>query len=147
MTQNETSVSDSVLVNATPEAVFDLLADPRKHPLIDGSGTVAGELRAPERLSLDAKFGMRMKRGLPYRVTNRVVEWEENRRIAWRNLLPHRWCYELAPEGDGTRVTETYDYSRLLPGLVSRTGLPKENLASIRATLERLKSRFEAGAA
>lgn len=145
MAQKETSVSHSVVVEAAPKAVFDLLADPRKHSVIDGSGTVQGELRAPERLSPGAKFGMRMKRGVPYRVSNRVVEWEENRRIAWRNLLPHRWRYELEPEGRGTRVTETYDFSGMLPAVVSRTGLPTENLNSIKATLLRLKAHFEQG--
>jgi hypothetical protein len=145
MAHNESSVSHSVVVDASPQEIFDLLADPRKHSIIDGSGTVQGELRAPARLSDGAKFGMRMKRGVPYRTVNRVVEWEENRRIAWRNLLPHRWRYELEPEGAGTRVTETYDYSRVLPALVSRTGLPKENLNSIKTTLRRLKDHFEQG--
>ncbi|MFC7343411.1 SRPBCC family protein [Saccharopolyspora griseoalba] len=145
MAQEESSVSHSVLVGASPQEVFDLLADPRKHPIIDGSGTVRGELRAPDRLSEGAKFGMRMKRGVPYRITNRVVEWEENRRIAWRNLLPHRWRYELEPEGAGTLVIETYDYSRVLPGVLSRTRVPTENLNSIKATLHRLKAHFERG--
>ncbi|MGP4019560.1 SRPBCC family protein [Saccharopolyspora sp. 5N708] len=144
MAQNEHSVFSSLIVQASPEAVFDVLADPRKHSLIDGSGTVQGELSGPERLVLGSKFGMRMHRGVGYRMTNTVVEYEENRLIAWRHILPCRWRYELEPEGDSaTKVTETYDYATMLPKLVTRTGLPKQNLASIEATLRRLKSYVE----
>ena len=39
------------VVKATPQQIFDLLADPRKHSLIDGSGSVQkARLNAPERL-------------------------------------------------------------------------------------------------
>jgi hypothetical protein len=41
------SVSRSVTVAAPPAAVFDLLADPRRHGEVDGSGTVKGRCAAP----------------------------------------------------------------------------------------------------
>ncbi|MEV0084407.1 SRPBCC family protein [Saccharopolyspora sp. NPDC050642] len=146
MAQNEFSVSSSVVVQAPPEAVFAVLADPRKHSVIDGSGTVRGEMSGPERLVLGSKFGMRMRKAVAYRVTNTVVEYEENRLIAWRNMLPGRWRYELEPVGDtATKVTETYDFTAMLPKLTARTGLPKQNLRSIEATLQRLKDHLEDG--
>ncbi|MEV6232459.1 SRPBCC family protein [Saccharopolyspora shandongensis] len=144
MAQNEFSVSSSVVVQAPPEAVFAVLADPRKHSVIDGSGTVQGEMSGPERLVLGSKFGMRMRRGVGYRITNTVVEYEENRLIAWRHMLPGRWRYELEPVGDSaTKVTETYDFTAMLPKLVARTGVPKQNQRSIEATLQRLKDHVE----
>jgi uncharacterized protein YndB with AHSA1/START domain len=33
-------VSSSIAVDAPPEVVFAILADPRQHPRIDGSGSV-----------------------------------------------------------------------------------------------------------
>ncbi|MEV0050851.1 SRPBCC family protein [Saccharopolyspora shandongensis] len=144
MAQNEFSVSSSVVVQAPPAAVFAVLADPRKHSVIDGSGTVQGEMSGPERLVLGSKFGMRMRRGVGYRITNTVVEYEENRLIAWRHMLPGRWRYELEPVGDSaTKVTETYDFATMLPKLVARTGVPKQNQRSIEATLQRLKDHLE----
>ncbi|MCI2418030.1 SRPBCC family protein [Saccharopolyspora sp. K220] len=144
MAQNEYSVWSSLIVQAPAEAVFDVLADPRKHPLIDGSGTVQGVLGDPARLALGSKFGMRMHKGVDYRMTSTVVEYEENRLIAWRHILPARWRYELEPEGvSATKVTETYDYAAMLPKVVSRTGIPKQNLQSIKATLQRLKCYVE----
>lgn len=103
-------ISRSILVEAPADRIFDLLADPRRHPDFDGSGSVRGAVSGPERLSLGAKFGMDMRLGVPYRVSSQVKEFEEGRRIAWAHIGGHRWRYELEPLADGsTRVTETFD--------------------------------------
>ena len=134
------SVSHSRVVEATPEEVFEILTDPRKHPLIDGSGSVKSTLSAPERLELGSTFGMRMHLLAPYVIRNTVVEYEPNRRIAWRHFGGHRWRYELAPEPDGrTVVTETFDWSTsLFPKGIELLGFPSKNSKAIVATLERL---------
>jgi len=54
-----------------------------------------GELKAPERLYLGASFGMKMRLGIPYIIKNTVLEFEENKSIAWRHLLHNVWRYEL----------------------------------------------------
>lgn len=138
------SVSRSVVVSAPPAKVFDLLATPGRHIDIDGSGAVKARLRGPQRLSPGAKFGMRMKLGVPYVVTNKVVEFEEGRRIAWRHFGRHTWRYELEPVPEGTRVTETFDWSTAVsPKLLELAGAPKMNARSIEATLGRLKEIVE----
>src|SRR6478609_11379806 len=105
-------VSASTTIAASPEVVFSILADARQHARIDGSGTVRGVVDGPDRLELGSEFGMSMKMGAPYRIKNRVVEFEEGRLIAWRHLGAHRWRYELESQGDGsTLVTETWDLS------------------------------------
>ena len=103
-------VSRSIVVDASAERVFDLLADPRRHAEFDGSGSVKGSVSGPERLSLGAKFGMDMRLVVPYRIGNQVKEFDEGRRIAWAHFGGHRWRYELQPLPDGgTRITETFD--------------------------------------
>jgi hypothetical protein len=143
-------ISDSIDVDAPPEAVFAILADPRQHSRIDGSGSVREMLRGPERLSKGATFGMDMKLfGLPYKIRNTVVEFEEGRRIAWRHFGGHRWRYELEPTAGGTRVTESFDYSRygLVPRLVVElAGFPQRNREGIANTLVKLKGAAEADA-
>ena len=89
-----------------PEAVFALLADPHRHHELDGSGTVRRAVSGPRRLQLGDRFGMRMRIGLPYRITNRVVELEPDRRIAWCHFARASWRYSRY---GGTRVTETFD--------------------------------------
>jgi uncharacterized protein YndB with AHSA1/START domain len=104
---------------ATPEVIFDVLADPSKHALIDGSamlqGTGAG---ASPRLALGTTFGMSMKLGVRYSTVSTVVEFEEGRRIAWqtgpkgaleRYVAGRIWRYELEPREGGTRVRESWD--------------------------------------
>jgi hypothetical protein len=143
-------VSESIDVGAPPEVVFAILADPRQHSRIDGSGSVQQLLRGPERLTKGASFGMDMKLfGLPYRIRNRVVEFEEGRRIAWRHFGGHRWRYVLEPTATGTTVTESFDYSRY--PLVGRlwielSGFPDRNRKGIAGTLVNLKEVAEADA-
>ena len=106
-------ISESVEVDAQPAVVFAILADPGQHSRIDGSGSVQQLIKGPERLSKGARFGMDMKLfGMPYKIRNTVVEFEEDRRIAWRHFGGHRWRYVLEPTGGGTTVTESFDYSQ-----------------------------------
>ena len=53
-------------IAAPPEAIFDVLADPAKHSLIDGSGMLQGAVDGSdvERLTLGSTFGMGMKMGM-----------------------------------------------------------------------------------
>src|SRR5579884_513712 len=107
-------VTESIVIQADPATVFDVLVDPAQHPLFDGSETVRGNVSGPPRLYLGARFAMRMRWGAPYVITNTVVEYDEDRRIAWRHFARHVWRYELSPvdsaDGPATRVTETFDY-------------------------------------
>lgn len=131
------------LVPAPAAEVFELLATPARHPLIDGSGTVtAVQERTPERLSSGARFGMEMRWGLPYKILNEVVEFEEGRRIAWRHFAGHVWRYELEPLDESrTRVTETFDAGPARWPLVLRVirAAPR-NQRSIEQTLDRLET-------
>lgn len=134
----------SRLIPAEPQAIFDLLADPRCHAEIDGSGTVkAARVNAPERLTLGAKFGMDMRIGLPYRITNEVVEFDEPRQIGWRHLGGHVWRYRLEPTDGGTLVTEEFDWStNKAPLMLKVMNAQKRNRVAIEATLQRLEERF-----
>jgi len=142
MAEHPQAVAVERVIAAPPERIFDVLADPSQHPVIDGSGTVKqtrGE--TPARLSLGTKFGMSMKLGVPYAITNTVVEFEDGRRIAWRHIGGHRWRYELEPVGDSTRVRETYDWSTAMLGTrlyIAATGWPKRAEKAMTQTLERL---------
>ncbi len=142
------SISREIVIEADPGTVFDVLADPSQHPLFDGSGTVRGRVGGPPRLYLGARFRMRMTLGLPYLISNQVVEYEEDRLIAWRHVGRHVWRYELEPAGTedapATRVVETFDWSpALAPWLLEGMGVPARNATAMEATLQRLKVLVE----
>ncbi len=137
-------VSRSIIVPAPAQLIFDLLADPRRHGEIDGSGSMqSAQLDAPERLSLNATFGMKMKIGLPYKITNTVVEFEETKTIAWRHFGGHIWRYILEPVDGGTNVTEQFDWNKSKSPLVLKLrNSPQENAKSMEKTLENLVKKF-----
>ena len=149
---DEQLISETTTIDAPPEVVFAILADPRQHSRIDGSGSVGSVIAAPDRLTAKGQtFTVRMKLfGVPYVIRNRVVEFEAGRRIAWRHFTANRWRYELAPTDDGgTRVTETFDTSRandVTDAVVRWAKFYERNREGIRGTLERLKAAAEADA-
>jgi uncharacterized protein YndB with AHSA1/START domain len=140
-------VSRTVVIKASPQKIFDLLADPAKHAEFDGSGTVVGSKdSSPMRLSMGATFGMNMKVGAPYKITNTIVDFEEGRRIGWRHFGGHQWRYELEPtnNGEATNVTESFDWSAAKsPRFIELMRYPARNLKSIEKTLERLSKLVE----
>ena len=148
MTRGDRQVSRAVVVAAPPQEIFDLLADPRRHPELDGSGTLTGRPTGPDRLSLGARFGMSLHfHGVPYRVTNTVVEFVEGRLIAWRHFYRHVWRWELEPvdvDGEpGTRVTETFDWGPAMsPQLLEWGKYPGLNARGMEQTLSQLQTRF-----
>lgn len=129
------------VIAAPAQQIFDVLANPQMHPVIDGSGTVQAVPKGPERLSDGATFGVSMKIKLPYRIGVKVREWDEPRLIGWAHVARATWRYELTPEGDATRVRETFDWGTARPGVspfVKAVKFPEANLRSIEKTLERL---------
>jgi uncharacterized protein YndB with AHSA1/START domain len=145
-------VSESITVEAPPAVVFAILTDPRQHSRIDGSGSVRSVIAAPERLTARGQtFSERMKLfGVPYPIRNRVVEYEQDRRIAWRHFTANRRRYELTPTADGgTTVTETFDPSRadrITDVVVTWAKFHERNREGIVGTLARLKDAAEADA-
>ena len=149
MTEHVKSVSVQRVIAAPPAKIFDVLADPSQHPVIDGSGTVKSTRgQEPDRLELGTKFGMSMRLGIPYAITNTVVEFDDNRLIAWRHFGGHRWRYELEPVDAGTRVRETYDWSTAILGTrlyIEATGWPKRAERAMTETLQRLDAHVAGG--
>ena len=77
-----------------------------------------------------------------------MVEYDENRLIAWAHFGKHRWRYELEPvegdDGPATKVTETFDWSTATsPKALELMGYPKKHPAGMEATLERLAAAVE----
>lgn len=150
---DENTVSVERVIKAPPDKVFALLADAGKHASIDGSGGVNHAAQASVPLSLGATFSMAMRGRpeslfLPYRTTNKVIEFDPDQRIAWQTtilggLLGGRiWRYELSPADGGTLVRETWDVSRDRQRSLVKLGA-KQAEDAMRATLERIAALVE----
>lgn len=147
------SVTSSAVIAAPPATVFAILADPRQHQRIDGSGALQGSVTGPDSLVLGSEFGMGMKQGTSYRTKNKVVEFEPDRLIAWRHFGLHRWRYELdsvvSDGAAGTKVTETWDLSAYPAPVraVFRALFAKATQRAVDETLVKLKASAESDAA
>lgn len=115
-------VSVERVIAAPASTLFAVVADANRHPEIDGSGSVVkSKPGTPQKLSLGDTFGMSMKVGVPYTMSNTVIEFEPDRRIAWKTVLSgplgrfiggRIWRYEFETVEGGTRVTESWDISQ-----------------------------------
>ena len=122
MTENRDVVSVERVIAAPAEKIFALLADPARHHDIDGSGTVRDARSDPARLEVGAEFGMSMHAGIKYSTVNVVIEFEDDKRIAWQTRPAGNiqgrffggriWRYELEPTDGGTLVRESWDISQ-----------------------------------
>lgn len=138
------TVSATTVVDAPPDEVFDFLRRPANHPEISGDHTVQGTRTGPETLGEGDRFGMSMKMGIPYRISSKVVELEEGRRIAWCHMGGHRWRWELEPVGDAkTKVTETFDMSTAkFPPALRLMGYPKRHRRNVANSVANVAAHF-----
>lgn len=147
-------VSRSVVVNAPAAELFAIVADPRRHRELDGSGTVGDNARGPVKLVAGERFSTKMKMfGVPYRVTSVVTALKPDELVEWRHPVGHHWRWEfVALTPTTTRVTETFDHSDSGPlkarlQYYRRTGFEKSNAKGIEATLRRLRDRYASSSA
>jgi len=146
-TGNPKIKSARILIQASPSTIFSIISNPKRHRDIDGSATITSNVSGPETLVMGSKFGMKMRLGITYWIRNTVVEYEQDKLIAWRHLGRWRWRYELVDLGNGsTQVTETFDGSfapAIAQGwLIFRKAYPWTQLA-VAKTLVRLKEIAE----
>lgn len=145
-TGNPKVKSASIIINAPASKIFDVIANPQTHSIIDGSNSVRSVIKGPMRLALGSKFGMNMEIGIKYRITNTVVEFQENKLIAWRHLGRWIWRYELKEiSSTQTVVIESFDGTTtpFNVWLKARKAYPYTQKA-VAKTLVRLKEYCEA---
>jgi hypothetical protein len=124
-------VTASTTIEAAPEAVFAVLADPSAHADIDGTGWVRESQDGDRITAAGQVFRMAMYHenhpDKDYEIANLVEVFDEPRSIAWKpgNEDPETgeltfgdwtWRYDLEAAGPSrTTVTLTYDWSAVGP--------------------------------
>ncbi len=151
----QVSVSRSIAAPASE--IFRILADPANHPALDGSGMLRATSGQAVPSRVDDTFTMAMY--LPelgdYLMLNRVIAFEQDRRIAWeptpgdavasRNAgLPigasqgYIWGFLLQPDGDTTIVTEVFDCTEASQSIRDAVEDGQTWVPAMHATLDRL---------
>jgi len=141
-------------IAATPAEIFAVLADPSRHQNTEPTDWVRDAVDTAPISGTGQMFAMNMfleLAGGHYVTYNLVNVFDKDRAIGW---VPGRlddagnhspggwfWRYDLAPTGDGTDVTLTYDWSATSQGFRDQVGgmppFPEDYLAASLETLER----------
>jgi uncharacterized protein YndB with AHSA1/START domain len=157
---------DTVSVTRTIEApaarIFSILADPATHHVLDGSGMLRPGVEAAAVRGVGDVFRMPMHNDEmgdyemgDYEMENHVVEFEQDRRIAWEPALSSAtrpedvaaignsarqvWGYVLEPVGTGaTAVTEFFDCSQSPEWLRTAVRGGERWLEGMEASLDKL---------
>jgi hypothetical protein len=139
------------VVHAEAREVFAVLSDPRRHPELDGSGTLRAAPDAGVITGLGDEFVMQLHADDlgSYRSRSVVVRYEPDRAIAWspgpvgERPFGHVYGYTLEPAGPGrTQVTQTYDWSAVTDPRL-RGQLPRVSRDELARTLELLALAVE----
>jgi hypothetical protein len=110
-------------INASSDAVFDVLSNPQRHVEIDGSGFVRSDEKTNRIQGSGDVFRMNMAgdhMGGEYQTDNTVTGFSENHLLAWATAPADteppgwEWVWELESQGsDETLVRLTYDWSKV----------------------------------
>jgi uncharacterized protein YndB with AHSA1/START domain len=118
MAEDTRVVSAERVVEAPAQVVFELIADPAAQPSWDGNDNLREAPEGQRVRAVGDAFLMTTTKGNVRE--NRVVEFEEGRRIAWLPAEPggappgHLWRWELeALSPTSTLVRHTYDWTQL----------------------------------
>lgn len=141
-------------IAASPEQIFAVLADPSRHYNTEPTDWVRDAVDAAPITSTGQIFAMNMyltAAGGDYVTYNLVNVFDKDRAIGWMpgtlddagNHSPGGWWwrYDLAPNGNRTDVTLTYDWSGTPQDFRDRVGrmpiFPEDYLAGSLEALER----------
>jgi hypothetical protein len=150
-------VSVSQRIAAPAAEIFRVLAEPANHPRLDGSGMLRGARDQAVLGGVGDTFTMAMY--LPdlgdYLMLNRVIVFEQDRRIVWEptpgddrtaqiagwpagKSQGYSWGFQLQPDGDAAVVTEMFDCTEAAQGIRDDVADGQSWIPVMRRSLERL---------
>lgn len=141
-------------IAASPEKVFALLTDPARHKDTEPGDWVRDAVDPQPITGTGQIFAVNMflvQAGGHYVMHNLVTEFDQDRTIAWvpgqfddsGTLAPGGWFwrYDLAPNGEVTDVTLTYDWTDTPQSFADQIGgmppFPETFIAESLAALDR----------
>ena len=145
----DTKITVERTIDASADALFNVLSNPERHVELDGSGFVRSADRTNRIQQVGDVFTMNMEgdhMGGEYQTDNHVTGFDENRLLAWQTAPAGtepkgwQWVWELEPQGpDSTLVRHTYDWSGVTDQeLLKKVSLPLVSQSDLEDTLGKL---------
>jgi uncharacterized protein YndB with AHSA1/START domain len=116
--RSDTRIRVRQTVDVPAPALFAVLADPRRHVQVDGSGMLQADVDTQPITGVGQVFTMAMRHPSlgDYRTDNHVLEFEAGRRIVW-----------------------TYDWSEVTdPAVLARVSFPRVSAEALTESVARL---------
>ncbi|MBC9955690.1 SRPBCC family protein [Yimella sp. cx-51] len=136
-------------IEASADAIFDVVTNPRRHKELDGSGFIRSEEHGDRITATGQVFTMNMEgdhMGGEYKTDNHVTGYAHDRLVAWQTAPAGtepkgwEWVWELEPQGQHqTEVTLTYDWSKVTDKeLLRKVTFPLIKKEELEHSLQRL---------
>lgn len=146
---SDKTITTSRVIDASADAIFNVLSNPERHAQIDGSGMVQSDEKSDRITAVGQMFTMNQhwdKQGGDYKTDNHVVGYDHNKLLAWKTAeagtepAGWQWVWELAPQGpDSTEVTLTYDWSAVTDSKVlKQVSFPAVSAHDLQSSLNNL---------
>jgi uncharacterized protein YndB with AHSA1/START domain len=146
-------LSASVDIDASPESVWEVLADVTRMSEWSPECRKVVVLGSPKEGVGTTLLGLNRRGWAMWPTTSKVVRYEPAKAVAWKTRESGAtWSYELAPSNGGTTLTGRRELpaytvgTRLMAPLIGGAQGHDEELGDgIRTTLERIKAVVERG--
>jgi carbon monoxide dehydrogenase subunit G len=142
-----TIVNRSILIHASPEAVMAALSDARHWPeWYPGMTQSNPDNRFPEK---GGKVTFTVKSGfISFQITETALDFQPGKLqlLQMEGMMSGKARWELTPEGDGTRLNTTFDYTMTggpLGKIADTLIVKRQNAGSLEAGLNNLKTLLE----
>lgn len=161
MRQELTTDSVSRLIQATPEALYEIISDVTRTPELSPEIVRCTWVKGATGPAVGARFKSinKVQRGPSWPNTPVVVTADPGREFAFARTEPFggtvEWRYRFEPEGNATRVTESYAVTKdltivgwfIIGTLYGRKDRQSDLRSGMEQTLERLAQLAEPSAA
>jgi len=155
------SFRESINVNASPEVVWGVVSDVKRHPEFAGPKSITKEIDFDGELTVGARWIAHERFGpQKFDAPSEITAVEQGRSLEWVSYPPMKdanrgaggtvqWGYLLEPDGAGTKLThymtvfEPRKGAGMLKTMYAVFGLPKKQLAGGITTLNNIKSAAE----
>jgi uncharacterized protein YndB with AHSA1/START domain len=145
----DTQVTVERTIDASADAIFDVLSNPKRHVELDGSGFIRSDERTNRIQAVGDVFTMNMSRpaeGREYQTDNHVTGFDHNKLLVWQTAPAGaeppgwEWVWRLEAQGpDQTLVTHTYDWSKVTDkAVLEKAKFPLVTRPQLEDTLGRL---------
>ncbi|XVX19916.1 SRPBCC family protein [Actinomycetota bacterium] len=145
----EKKITVSRTIDASADALFDVLSNPQRHAELDGSGFIRSDEKTNRIQQGGDVFTMNMSgehMGGEYQTDNHVTGYAKDKLLAWQTAPAGteppgwEWVWELEPQGpDATLVTHTYDWSKVTDkDLLAKVKFPLVEESQLEDTLGKL---------